>query len=167
MLLPPAKPGGVRPIADFPHKSCPIGVRLEVFRPVPDPNVGADVIGPLPQVPPGPEGSDLAVLEELVEIVSCSFLLFPKLHVELRPNVLSMPAELDAADVVVVDDAAARLLDELVLDRALISKGAMFTDPGVKLGSSLGSFIPFHGFPGWNSGIPKSVSLIPFVAFEF
>ena len=34
------------------------------------------------------------------------------------------------------------------------------------MGSSLGSFIPFQGLPGWNSGIPKSVSLIPFVAFD-
>ena len=66
LLLPPASPGGVRPIADFPHKSCPIGVRLEVFRPDPDPPVGAEVIGPLPQVPEETEGSDLVGLAELV-----------------------------------------------------------------------------------------------------
>ena len=71
---------------------------------------------------------------------------------------LSIAAELDAADVVV--DAIARLLEELVFDRELLSMVVIFTDPGVKLGSSIGSCMPFHGFPGWNSGIPKSVSLI-------
>ena len=73
-----------------------------MFEPDTDPPVGADVIGPFPQVPPD-MASDLAVFEELlVEIVSGSFLLFPKLHVELIPNV-SIAAELDAADVVVDD----------------------------------------------------------------
>ena len=103
-------------------------------------------MGPFPQVPPDVD-SDLAVLDELlVEIVSCSFLLFPKLQVELSPNVLSIAAELDAADVVA--DATARLLEELVFDRALGSMVVIFTDPGVKLGSSVGSCMPFHGFPG-------------------
>ena len=144
LLLLPGSPGGVRPIADFPHKSWPIGVRLEVFKPDTDPPVGADVIGPFPQVPPD-MASDLAVFEELlVEIVSGSFLLFPKLQVELIPNV-SIAAELDAADVVV--DAAAKLLEELVFDKALLSIVGM-TDPGVKLGSSVGSCIPLHGLPG-------------------
>ena len=145
LLLLPGRPGGVRPIADFPHKSCPIGVRLEVFRPVTDPPVGAEVIGPLPQVPPDTE-SDLVVFEELLVEIVRSFLLLPKLQVEFSPKVVSMAEELDMADVAV--DATARLFEELVFDRGLFSIVVILTDPGVKFGSSVGSCIPFHGFPG-------------------
>lgn len=45
----------------------------------------------------------------------------------------------------------------VALDKAAMSIGAGAMDPGVKLGSSSGFFIPgpFHGLPGSNSGIPK------------
>ena len=149
LLLELAKPGGVRPIADLPHRSWPIGVRFDVLRPTPAPPVETVDMEPFPQVPPDVETSDLdGIAEPLLEMVSWSLLLFPKLQVELRPNVLSIPAELDAAEVVAAEDAAARLVEELVFEREFISMGAIFTDPGVRFGSSLGSFMPFQGLPG-------------------
>ena len=81
-----------------------------------------------------------------------SFILFSvevgllKLHVgEVRPKVFSTRPD---------PEVFVMLLLLLLLIKSM-AVGA--TDPGVKLGSSSGFFIPgpFHGLPGSNSGMPK------------
>merc|ERR1712123_60082 len=52
----------------------------------------------------------------------------------------------------------------------MIAVGA--TEPGVKVGSSVGSFraVPFHALPGTNSGMPKlssSVELLVLIGSSF
>ena len=79
-----------------------------------------------------------------------SFLFWPKLQVgEVRPTA-------SEADVTVV---GARLLAEPALESGPMGSdtaAAEAADPGVRLGSSSGSFIPgpVHFLPGTNSGIP-------------
>ena len=109
----PPRPGGVRP--DFPHKSCPMGVRVDVALLLPPP-----------------------VLQESFGLLSEDVGLL-KLQVgEVRPNVFS-------ARVVPMPVVLLLWLGLLIKSMAV---GA--TEPGVKVGSSSGFFIPgpFQGFPG-------------------
>ena len=87
--------------------------------------------------------------------------LLPKLHVvEVRPRLFSTALLLAAADDWLL--MIMLLLDFMSLWGWLWSSGLAATLPGVRVGSSLGSFRlePFQALPGTNSGIPKSVSSV-------
>ena len=109
-----------------------MGVRVEVELPLVMPLVTPLLLPPVLQESFGLLSEDVGLL---------------KLQVgEVKPNVFS-------ARVVPIPEV---LLLWLVLAIKSIAAGA--TEPGVKVGSSSGFFIPgpFQGLPGSNSGIPKA-----------
>ena len=138
--LPPPRPGGppaprlgiCRLLADLPpQRSCPMGVRFDEAT-----EEDVRVAGPLLL-----QESGLGLTSEPIP---------PKLQVdEVRPKVFSA--------ALLFPDAA--WLPEVMvdLDNTLISRPAVAAEPGVRVGSSSGFFIPgpFHGLPGSNSGMPK------------
>ena len=81
------------------------------------------------------------------------------------------PSEFSAEDEEAAEVAAAAAADtpRLLFDPALLSglrsTADIATDPGVRLGSSSGFFMPgpFHCLPGTNSGIPKLSMSVPLV----